>query len=389
MALVAALSVAVPARADISPANCKDNRADPGIGRDVLLARPGDTVNFTMNLRNTGVAGDSPCDVTVTTPLVFTLPDHTGSPAGVATTILPANSDIKAGAVYPRQSFPWVVAIDPGKDRATAHVHADAVLHSLPNGFDTANIDRTISVQITQPHMTLTKVANPTSGVVPPPFTTTYTYTLTNDSSTPVPIAPPNGDRSQFVTDDKCSPVTYASGDSNNNTLLDNGEVWTFSCRQTFTQPGVYVNTALAAGTSTVDNRPVNAGPVQAQVVVTTPQAAAVPPAKPVAVAAPVVKPTVADTCIESPKSLSLRARELTTVRVTLNSKTKGVKVTVKGPGFTKTLKTNAKGQATFRVRPTRSGTLTITSTNCAKVTKAAVKAARKTVAQALPQVTG
>src|SRR4051812_45714012 len=108
MALLAALSVAVPARADVSPPNCKDNRADPGIGRDVLLARPGDTVNFTMALRNTGVAGDSPCDVTVTTPLVFTLPDHTGSPVGAATTILPAGSLITAGSVYPQQSFPWV-----------------------------------------------------------------------------------------------------------------------------------------------------------------------------------------------------------------------------------------------------------------------------------------
>src|SRR4051794_18401061 len=271
MALIAALSIAVPARADVSPPNCKDNRADPGIGRDVLLARPGDTVNFTLALRNTGVAGDSPCDVTTTTPLVLTLPDHTGSPTGAASTILPANSRIPAGSVYPRQSFPWVVVIDPGKQTATAHVHADAVLHSLPNGFDTANIDLTISVQITQPHMTLTKVANPTSGVVPPPFTATYTYTLTNDSSTPVPIAPPNGDRNRFVTDDQCSPVTYTGGDANNNVLLDNGEVWSFSCQQTFTQPGTYVNTAIASGTSTVDNKPVPAGPVKAQVVVTTP----------------------------------------------------------------------------------------------------------------------
>src|SRR4051812_34359975 len=97
MALMVALSVAVPARADVSPQGCKDNRADPGIGRDVLLARPGDTVNFPLALRNTGVAGDSPCDVTTTTPLDLTLPDHTGSPVGTVFTILPANSLIPAG----------------------------------------------------------------------------------------------------------------------------------------------------------------------------------------------------------------------------------------------------------------------------------------------------
>src|SRR3954451_5644667 len=108
MALMVALSVAVPARADVSPQGCKDNRADPGIGRDVVLARPGDTVNFTLALRNTGAAGDSPCDVTTTTPLVITLPDHTGSPAGAAFTVLPTNSLIAAGSVYPKQSFPWV-----------------------------------------------------------------------------------------------------------------------------------------------------------------------------------------------------------------------------------------------------------------------------------------
>ncbi|PYT13800.1 MAG: hypothetical protein DMF51_09855, partial [Acidobacteria bacterium] len=50
----------------------------------------------------------------------------------------------------------------------------------------------------------------------------TYTYTEENDGQ--VALTNP------FVTDDKCSPVKYASGDTNNNGVLDQAEKWTFTC---------------------------------------------------------------------------------------------------------------------------------------------------------------
>jgi hypothetical protein len=51
----------------------------------------------------------------------------------------------------------------------------------------------------------------------------TYTYTVTN----PGVVAMHN----VAVTDNKCSPVSYASGDANSNGLLDPGETWTYTCK--------------------------------------------------------------------------------------------------------------------------------------------------------------
>ena len=392
---IASLAWAAPARANISPAGCQDNKADPGIGRDVSLARPGDIVNFNVALRNTGQPGDKPCDITTTTPLVFTLPDHTGAAAGTATTLLPANSLIPAGSVFPIQTFPWTVAVDPGVQTATAHIHADALLHSLQNGFDTAIIDRTISIQITHPSMVLTKVANPTSGLAP--LTVTYTYKLTNTGDADI--------GNVNVSDagaGACSPLVYSSGDTNADSILQAqvknaagnittaAETWTYTCQRVFPAAGVFPNVATATGTSTVDNKPVP--PVQANASVSVTVPAVVPAQPPPAVVAAPVAPVKSNaaTCVETPKSLSLRAKELTTVRITVNNGAAGAKVTIKGPGINKTAKTNSKGVATFRVRATKAGTLTITAPdNCLRASKVAVKGARRTHSRQVPKVTG
>jgi uncharacterized repeat protein (TIGR01451 family) len=51
----------------------------------------------------------------------------------------------------------------------------------------------------------------------------TYTYTVTN----PGLVAMNN----VVVTDNKCAPVTFSSGDVNGNNLLDPGETWIYTCR--------------------------------------------------------------------------------------------------------------------------------------------------------------
>jgi len=397
MGLLTALSVVVPAHADVSPAGCGGNQANFDVKRVPAgpTYRLGDPVTFVLTGDNTKAGG---CDIIMTSPLNFNLPNNRGLPQGPATTLLSSGATFRFGDTLPTTSVPWTVAADPDVQFAQAALAGDADLQDVPAPqHDYFRIARSISLLITHPSMALTKVANPVQGLAPLPVT--YTYALTNTG---------DADIGNINLSDAgagaCSPVMYQSGDLNKDSVLQAqvknaagvvttpAETWLYTCQRVFPNAGVYPNVATATGTSKVDNRPVN--PVQANASVTvTPQAGppaappAAPPGKPIV--APAVKPAAVDTCIESPKSLSLRARELTTVRVTLNSKTKGVKVTVKGPGFTKTLTTNANGQATFRVRPTRSGTLTITSTNCAKVTKAAVKAARKTVTQRVPQVTG
>ncbi|OLE66670.1 MAG: hypothetical protein AUG09_06280 [Acidobacteria bacterium 13_1_20CM_2_68_7] len=74
----------------------------------------------------------------------------------------------------------------------------------------------------------------------------TYTYKEKNDGQAPL--------TNPFVTDDKCSPVTYASGDTNNNGVLDQGEEWTFTCTlSNITQETT--NTAIGHGTFTVGGK--------------------------------------------------------------------------------------------------------------------------------------
>jgi len=71
----------------------------------------------------------------------------------------------------------------------------------------------------------------------------TYTYTEENDGQ--VALSNP------FVTDDKCSPVSYASGDTNNNGVLDQGEKWTFTCTLNNVTADT-TNTAIGHGTFTI-----------------------------------------------------------------------------------------------------------------------------------------
>jgi uncharacterized repeat protein (TIGR01451 family) len=70
---------------------------------------------------------------------------------------------------------------------------------------------------------------------------TTYNYTVWN-------VAGQQALDDVTVTDDKCSPVTYVSGDMNNNNKLDPGEHWKYSCTTTLST--TTTNTAIATGYS-------------------------------------------------------------------------------------------------------------------------------------------
>jgi hypothetical protein len=80
-------------------------------------------------------------------------------------------------------------------------------------------------------------------------LTALSTYVEKNDSSTPAPMV------SVTVTDDRCAPVIYASGDANGNKILDPGEAWVFGCSRPITEPGAFVSHVAAAGTNVEDNR--------------------------------------------------------------------------------------------------------------------------------------
>ncbi len=97
-----------------------------------------------------------------------------------------------------------------------------------------------VGAPLTPPLINLVKVP---SRLTPFPFgggNVTYTYTVTN----PGIVAMKN----VVVTDNKCSPVTFVSGDSNNNNLLDPGETWIYTCKTNV--PVTTMNSAAAQGTA-------------------------------------------------------------------------------------------------------------------------------------------
>lgn len=95
----------------------------------------------------------------------------------------------------------------------------------------------TVTVEEADPDIDVDKAASPTSL----PFgggSVTYTYTVTNEGNVPL--------SNVTVGDDKCSPVSYVSGDANVDTRLDLSETWIFSCTTTLTVDTT--NTASAHG---------------------------------------------------------------------------------------------------------------------------------------------
>jgi hypothetical protein len=66
----------------------------------------------------------------------------------------------------------------------------------------------------------------------------TYTYVVTNSGQVPL--------TNVTVTDDKCSPATYQSGDTNSDSKLDLTESWTFTCSASLTE--TTTNTGTATG---------------------------------------------------------------------------------------------------------------------------------------------
>jgi len=77
------------------------------------------------------------------------------------------------------------------------------------------------------PLIDFTKVPNPLS-LPSGPGSVAYTYTATNIGETAV--------RNVVVEDNKCNPVEFISGDSNNDSILDVNETWVYRCTETVSE---------------------------------------------------------------------------------------------------------------------------------------------------------
>ena len=368
---------AAPAAAHQSPPGCNSNSLTLIPDKDRTLVRNGDVSSYKVTSSNDV---GSACDVTGAT-MTLTLPAADGTPTGQSVT-LASGADFPSGAAARLLgTVPYTVAVNPGVTDAVARATAVGTLHDAPTDH-AAEISKTLGTTVTQPSATLVEAVTPSNG--PAPLPVTYTYTVTNDSRTNAPLS---GVR---VVDDKCATVTYTGGDTNGNSLLDVGEVWTYTCTATLTTPGTVTSTATAEAVNTVDSLPVAVAPKQVAVTVTqAPTATALGRLLP-----PVSSPRArrAAPCISVPRSLSVRAREVTLVRVRVQDEGRAAAnsvVRITGPGFVLNKKTNAEGRVTFRVRPRRTGTLVIQSAPCSGADRVSVLRARQVNSQRVPRVTG
>ncbi|MDP3994109.1 MAG: ice-binding family protein [bacterium] len=102
---------------------------------------------------------------------------------------------------------------------------------------DIANATVIVGIPVVPPLIHVTKVPSPLTllaggGMV------TYTNKVTNPGTVPL--------SNVQLTDDKCGPVKYISGDTNGNAKLDITETWTYTCRTKLTK--TTVNTVTASG---------------------------------------------------------------------------------------------------------------------------------------------
>jgi uncharacterized repeat protein (TIGR01451 family) len=357
------LVAAQPAMAQV-PQTCGKNAIDLDVERSQALVKNGDSIKYYVTVRNDDAGA---CNVTGATIDVI-LPARDGTPTGQRVRVVTGADYLVPFREARIGEVPYTVALDKGVTNGRVRVtFVDGILHDNPANTSLAGIFKDIGTFMTPPTINITKVANPTNG--PAPLTVTYTYTVTNTSPLDLPV------NNVVVTDNLCSNPTYSSGDTDGDGALDRTEAWIFLCTMVHPNPGTYVNTANVCGDGVLGGEHVCAGPVQATVVVTPP---------------PVPVRSASARCLSVPKTLSVRARELTTVKVTVTEGViAGASVKLSGAGIKRTGKTNSKGQATFKVRPTKKGTLTISSTSCLEAARVSVKGARQTQSRQVPRNTG
>jgi hypothetical protein len=384
-ALVASLVLTAPASAQ-SPAGCSLSRllADPG--KDRTYIRDGETVNWRIHVGNFLAGGCSASNV----KLEFFPPSASGAPSAVGNTVF-------NGGNYPFGTpeatwgpFPWTANFGPNPpDRYYARSLATGTLHDAPAPGSPLNVDRNLQVLTVRPGLTIDKVGSTTGG--PAPQNVVYTYTVKNVT---LPAGLPD-DVSQMQnvipTDDLCAPLSLISGDTNGDGKMQVVETWTYTCGQTFNNPGTYTNTVKVCADEVADGIPKNyCSPPDTWTVTVTP-----PPNQPVnnPPAQSGVKPSGAAQApcdIASPTGLNVRSRELTTIRVKARNVDAGTEARITLPGG-KVLKAkvNAAGTATFKVRPTKSGRATIRMAECGDVERFTVKPARQVQTRQVPRVTG
>ena len=347
------------------------NGIDLTLFESATLVRPGDTMTFKVGVRNDNNVFGLPCYVSAAAAQ-FKLPGPDGTYINSTPIQIVVNQDYPSmfGFQQIGPDYTWVVNLNPRVETGSAFATVRGILH-VNQDIDTGAITKDISFRVTNPSLMIDKTGSITNGQAPQ--NVTYTYVVTNTSQTPVPM------NQVGVKDDLCANPTYVSGDNGDN-LLSNGEQWTFTCSMLHQAAGVYTNTARACAISTVDGREVCSPPDTWTVTLTPPPQVVVQPAN----------ARQGQCTLATPRGLSVRAGERTTIRVQTRRVDAGTRVTITLPGGrTVSDRTNANGLAVLRVTPTRSGTARIRAAQCSAVERLTVRRARQVVSRRVPRVTG
>ncbi len=191
------------------------------------LALPAGSGSVTYNYTVWNVGGQQALDdISVT--------DNACSPVTYVSGDLNGN-----GKIDPHESWKYTCTTTLSKtttNTAIATGYSDDGYHQASVATAIATV--VVGAPIAPPLINIIKVP---SRLTPFPYgggPVTYTYTVTN----PGVVAMHN----VTVTDNTCSPVTFVSGDTNNNNLLDPGESWVYTCQTNV--PVSITNTAMAQG---------------------------------------------------------------------------------------------------------------------------------------------
>ena len=206
------------------------------------LIHAGGHVDYTFNENNDG-------NVALTSPSVsVTISPSAGTSGCGTTTLVPASDTNSNGILDPGETFQFTCTAT----FANAGIYSvTAIGHGTFNGNDITfpgdPEEKTVSeVRVISPATTLTKTPSATSVHIND--TVTYTYSETN-GTTGGNVA--DSDISGVsVSDNKCAPVTFTGGDTNNDNKLNATETWTFTCTSApIGTAGTVTNTATATGT--------------------------------------------------------------------------------------------------------------------------------------------
>ncbi|WP_157591762.1 hypothetical protein [Solirubrobacter soli] len=369
-ALVGALSAAAPASAQ-DPGGCNANRMTLDIIRDKTYVKNGDVINYYVDIAN---VGGSACRVSnVTVWIQFPAPD--GTSTGLLQRV---DTNLDLPAQFPTRRYgpyAYTVNANPGVSRLEAKTYVvNGRLHDTPV-LSPFNADKSIGTLIPTPGIEVTKEGSIVNGQAP--ANVTYTFRVYNRTNPPLTLD------NVTVSDSLCPNVVGpVSGDDGDNRLQP-AEVWVYTCSMTHPSPGEYPNTVTACGELILNGGPMPKVCDEANWKVTL-------TAPPPQVAVKPQSTTKAPCTLARANATTVRAGQLNTIRVRVRNVDAGTKVTLTLPGGKKVTATADKnGLATFRVRPTKSGTASIQAAECSDVERLSVKPARRVVAQRAPRVTG